>query len=82
MPERPGVIGEADGSTLFLDEIGELSTDLQAHLLRFLDARGEYQKLGDARRRTADVRCRRRHQPRRRGAGSTISRRACSSAST
>ena len=25
MPERPGLIGQADGSTLFLDEIGELS---------------------------------------------------------
>ena len=24
MPERPGLIGQADGSTLFLDEIGEL----------------------------------------------------------
>jgi DNA-binding NtrC family response regulator len=56
MPERPGVVGEADGSTLFLDEIGELSSELQAHLLRFLDERGEYQRLGDARRRSADVR--------------------------
>ncbi len=56
MPERPGVVGEADGSTLFLDEIGELPNDLQAHLLRFLDEKGEYQRLGDARRRTSDVR--------------------------
>jgi len=55
MPERPGLLGKADGSTLFLDEIGELAADLQAHLLRVLDA-GEYQRLGDARPRVADVR--------------------------
>ena len=55
MPERPGLVGQADGSTLFLDEIGELPEAAQAHLLRLLDA-GEYQRLGDARARTADVR--------------------------
>ena len=55
MPERPGLVGEADGSTLFLDEIGELPVELQTHLLRLLDG-GEYQRLGDARRRTADLR--------------------------
>jgi two-component system nitrogen regulation response regulator GlnG/two-component system response regulator HydG len=55
MAERPGLVGEADGSTLFLDEIGELPSDLQAHLLRLLDG-GDYQRLGDARRRTADLR--------------------------
>jgi len=55
MPERPGLLGKAHGSTLFLDEIGEMPTDLQAHLLRVLDA-GEYQTLGDARTRVADVR--------------------------
>jgi len=55
-PERPGLIGQAEGSSLFLDEIGELPHDLQAHLLRVLDSGGEYQRLGDARSRTADVR--------------------------
>jgi two-component system nitrogen regulation response regulator GlnG/two-component system response regulator HydG len=55
MPERPGLVGEAHGSTLFLDEIGELPIELQAHLLRLLD-QGDYQRLGDARRRTADLR--------------------------
>jgi DNA-binding NtrC family response regulator len=55
MPERPGLVGESEGSTLYLDEIGELPTELQTHLLRLLD-RGDYQRLGDARRRTADVR--------------------------
>jgi DNA-binding NtrC family response regulator len=55
MAERPGLLGQAHGSTLFLDEIGELAFDLQAHLLRVLDA-GEYQRLGDARPRVVDVR--------------------------
>lgn len=56
MRERPGIIGEADGSTLFLDEIGELPPEMQAHLLRVLDADGEYQRLGDARTRRAQLR--------------------------
>jgi len=56
VPERTGLIGEADGSTLFLDEIGELPQHVQAHLLRVLDAGGEYQRLGDAKARRADLR--------------------------
>ncbi len=55
MPERPGLVGEAQGSTLMLDEIGELPIELQAHLLRLLDS-GEYQRLGDAKPRVSDVR--------------------------
>jgi two-component system nitrogen regulation response regulator GlnG/two-component system response regulator HydG len=55
MPERPGLVGQADRSTLFLDEIGELPVELQAHLLRVLDS-GEYQRLGDARPRASDLR--------------------------
>lgn len=55
MPERPGLIGESHGTTLFLDEFGELPPALQAHLLRVLDA-GEYTRLGDARARKADLR--------------------------
>ena len=47
MPARPGLIGEADGSMLFLDELGELPAGLHAHLLRVLDA-GEYQRLGES----------------------------------
>lgn len=56
MPERPGLIGAADGGTLYLDEIGELPADAQAHLLRVLDAGGEYQRLGDASPRTSRFR--------------------------
>jgi hypothetical protein len=55
MPERAGLVGEADTGTLFLDEIGELPEALQAHLLRLMDA-GEYQRLGEPRSRRADVR--------------------------
>ncbi len=56
MPERRGLIGEANGSTLFLDEIGELSQTMQAHLLRVLDHGGEYQRLGDSSRLFSDFR--------------------------
>jgi len=55
-PERSGVVGEAEGGTLFLDEIGELPLSLQGHLLRLLDREGEYQRLGDAKARRADLR--------------------------
>jgi len=55
-PERRGLVGESDGSTLFLDEIGELAEDLQVRLLRVLDERGEYQRLGEARPRTSNLR--------------------------
>lgn len=55
MAERPGLIGEADRSTLFLDEFGELPIELQARLLRVLDD-GEYTRLGEARPRRADLR--------------------------
>jgi DNA-binding NtrC family response regulator len=56
MPERPGMIGEADESTLFLDEIGDLPEKSQVHLLRALDAGGEYHRLGEATARRSSVR--------------------------
>lgn len=52
---RPGLIGAADGTTLFLDELSELPVDRQAHLLRVLDD-GEYHRLGEARARRVDLR--------------------------
>jgi PAS domain S-box-containing protein len=45
----------ADGSTLFLDEIGELSLDVQAKLLRVLE-KGEMERLGSPRTIKVDVR--------------------------
>ena len=56
MPERPGLIGEADGSTLFLDEIGDLPESCQIHLLRVLDGDGEYMRLGEPRPRRSSFR--------------------------
>lgn len=55
MAERNGLLGEAHGSTLFLDEIGELSVTAQAHLLRVMD-QGDYQRLGEASQRRSDFR--------------------------
>ena len=45
----------AEGSTLFLDEIGDLSLDAQAKLLRFLDS-GEIQRVGSNKTVRVDVR--------------------------
>jgi NtrC-family two-component system response regulator AlgB len=50
-----GKVQEAEGGTLLLDEIGELTADAQARLLRFLNDR-TYERLGEARERQADVR--------------------------
>jgi two-component system, NtrC family, response regulator HydG len=56
LPERTGLIGQATGGVLFLDEIGDLVEGAQAHLLRCLDRDGEYQRLGESVMRRADVR--------------------------
>ena len=55
-PERPGLLGEAQGGVLFLDEIAEVPESMHAHLLRVLDDRGEYHRLGESLARRADVR--------------------------
>jgi DNA-binding NtrC family response regulator len=52
---RIGRFEEADGGSLFLDEIGELSQAVQVKLLRFLQDR-EFQRIGDNRTRQSDVR--------------------------
>ncbi len=44
--DKKGVIEEADGGILFLDEIGELSSPAQAKLLNVLQ-NGEFNRLGD-----------------------------------
>jgi two-component system nitrogen regulation response regulator GlnG/two-component system response regulator HydG len=56
MAETRGIIGETDDGTLFFDEIGEMSQDLQAHLLRILDAGGQYRRVGDPKKRRTDLR--------------------------
>jgi DNA-binding NtrC family response regulator len=44
--DKKGLFEEADGGTIFLDEIGEMSLDLQAKLLRVLET-GTFMKVGD-----------------------------------
>lgn len=46
--DAPGLIRQAAGSTLFLDEVGELSPAAQQRLLRFLED-GLVQSVGDTR---------------------------------
>src|SRR6266576_3809668 len=51
----PGMIAEAHGSTLFLDEISDMPADLQTRFLRVLQER-EYRPLGSTRTLKADFR--------------------------
>jgi two-component system nitrogen regulation response regulator NtrX len=52
---REGYVAAAEGSTLFIDEVGDMSATAQARLLRFLEG-GEYRRVGEASLRRADVR--------------------------
>ncbi|HEX7843032.1 MAG TPA: sigma 54-interacting transcriptional regulator [Kofleriaceae bacterium] len=52
---RAGVIEAASGSTLFLDEVGELAPAIQAKLLRVLESH-RVTRVGDVREREVDVR--------------------------
>lgn len=52
---KPGLIEMAEGGTVFLDEIGEMSLYLQAKLLRFLND-GNFRRIGSDREIRANVR--------------------------
>lgn len=52
---KKGIIETADGGTVFLDEIGDISPFMQQSLLRVLQE-GEIQRVGDAKSTLVDVR--------------------------
>jgi len=53
--DSKGIFEEANGGTVFLDEIGEMPLDLQAKLLRVLET-GEFLKVGDSKTTKVNVR--------------------------
>ncbi len=53
--DKPGRFNEADGGTIFLDEIGDLPISLQAKLLRVLEDK-EFYPLGSRHTRKVNVR--------------------------
>lgn len=52
---KPGLLELADGGTVFLDEIGEMSPYLQAKILRFMND-GSFRRVGGDREAKVDVR--------------------------
>ena len=52
---KAGLVEVAEGGTLFIDEIGEMATGLQAKLLRVLED-GHYRRVGSTQENRADVR--------------------------
>ncbi len=52
--DRVGILEEADGGVVFLDEIGDADLKTQVQLLRFLDS-GEFSRLGESRMRRSRV---------------------------
>jgi DNA-binding NtrC family response regulator len=55
LSDRIGLIEQADGGTLFIDEIGELSTFMQTKLLRVLQEK-TFTRVGDATLKTSHFR--------------------------
>ncbi len=55
MRDRAGRFEEADGGTVFLDEIGEMSPFIQVKLLRVLQER-QIERVGESKRRDIDIR--------------------------
>jgi DNA-binding NtrC family response regulator len=55
MRQKSGRVEEADGGTIFLDEIGDMSRPLQAKLLRFLED-GSFTRVGGVQELRVDVR--------------------------
>lgn len=55
LAKQTGRFEVADGSTIFLDEIGDLPLELQTKLLRILE-HGEFERLGSTRTIRVDVR--------------------------
>jgi PAS domain S-box-containing protein len=53
--DKPGRFKRAEGGTIFLDEIGDISQGIQVKLLRVLESK-EYEPLGGTRTEKADVR--------------------------
>ena len=53
--DKRGLIEEASAGTLFLDEVGEMHTDLQSKLLRVLET-NEFIKVGDTKSTRVNVR--------------------------
>lgn len=53
--DKKGLFEEASGGTIFLDELGEMSHDLQAKLLRVLE-NGTFMKVGETKTTRVNVR--------------------------
>ena len=55
LKDKQGLMEEASGGSIFLDEVGEMSIDLQAKLLRVLETQ-EFYKVGDSKPTRVDIR--------------------------